>query len=208
MAFHDVRFPDTISRGARGGPRRRTQVVELASGFEERNASWAESRREYDIGYGLRSADDLQQVVAFFEARNGRLYGFRFRDWSDYKSCLPSRVPDARDQLLGTGTGSATQFQLRKRYGANPHGYWRNITRPVEGSVRVALGAVEQMSGFSVDHTTGGITFASPPGTGVEVRAGFEFDVPVRFASDMIDVTLNIERTGSIQSIPLIELRA
>lgn len=207
MAFHDERFPVNIARGARGGPRRRTQVVELSSGFEERNASWADSRREYDIGYGLRNADDLQEAVAFWEARLGQLYGFRFKDWSDYKSCLPSRVPDARDQLLGAGTGSATQFQLRKGYGAAQHVYWRNITRPVIGSVRVSLGEVEQFTGFTVDHTTGIVTFASAPGAGVEVRAGFEFDVPVRFAADMIDVTLSIERTGSIQSIPLIELR-
>jgi uncharacterized protein (TIGR02217 family) len=207
MAFHDVRFPVNIARGARGGPRRRTQVVELSSGYEERNASWADSRREYDIGYGIRRADDLQEVVAFFEARNGRLYGFRFKDWSDYKSAPQSRAVDARDQLLGTGTGAQTQFQLRKRYGAEPHGYWRTITRPVEGSVRVALGEVEQFTGFTVNHATGLITFASAPGAGVEVRAGFEFDVPVRFAADMIDVTLDIERTGTIQSIPLIELR-
>ncbi len=90
MAFHEVRFPDNISRGARGGPERRTQIVELASGDEERNASWANSRRRYDVAYGIRRADDLAAVVAFFEARNGRLHGFRFKDWGDYKSCLPS----------------------------------------------------------------------------------------------------------------------
>ena len=90
MAFHEVRFPDNISRGARGGPERRTQIVELASGAEERNASWADSRRRYDVAYGIRRADDLAAVVAFFEARNGRLHGFRFKDWGDHKSCLPS----------------------------------------------------------------------------------------------------------------------
>lgn len=207
MAFHDERFPVHIARGARGGPRRRTQVVELSSGREERNASWADSRREYDVGYGLRNADDLHEAVAFFEARNGRLYGFRFKDWSDYKSCLPSRMVDARDQFIGMGTGTATQFPLCKRYGSDTHGYWRMITRPVEGSVRVAIGEVEQFSGFAINPTTGVVTFATAPGAGLEIRAGFEFDVPVRFANDSIDVTLSIERTGSITSIPLIELR-
>ena len=207
MAFHDERFPVNIARGARGGPRRRTQAVELSSGFEERNASWANSRREFDIGYGIRSNDDLQAVVAFFEARNGRLYGFRFKDWSDYKSGAPSRACDARNQLLGTGTGTATQFQLRKHYGSDAYGYWRSITRPVAGTVRVALDGVEQFEGFSVDHATGMVTFTAAPPAGVEIRAGFEFDVPVRFGADMIDVTLDIERTGSIASIPLIELR-
>ena len=81
MAFHEVRFPDNISRGARGGPERRTQIVEMASGDEERNGSWADSRRRYDASYGIRKADDLAAVTAFFEARRGRLYGFRWKDW-------------------------------------------------------------------------------------------------------------------------------
>ena len=106
MAFHEVRFPDDISRGARGGPERRTQIVELSSGVEERNASWSDSRRRFDVAYGVRRADDLSAVVSFFEARNGRLYGFRFRDWADYKSCLPSQTPSASDQLVGLGDGS------------------------------------------------------------------------------------------------------
>ena len=105
MAFHEVRFPDDISRGARGGPERRTQIVELASGDEERNASWAGSRRRYDVAYGIRRADQLAAVVAFFEARNGRLHGFRYKDWADWKSCLPSETPASTDQPIGTGDG-------------------------------------------------------------------------------------------------------
>ena len=104
MAFHVVRFPDNISRGARGGPERRTQVVELASGDEERNASWLNSRRRYDVAYGIRRADDLAAVVAFFEARNGRLYGFRYKDWADYKSSLPSQAITPTDQPEGCST--------------------------------------------------------------------------------------------------------
>jgi uncharacterized protein (TIGR02217 family) len=207
MAFHEVRFPDTISRGARGGPERRTQIVELASGDEERNASWANSRRRYDVSYGIRRADDLAAVVAFFEARNGRLHGFRFRDWSDYKSGLPSNVPSPLDQPIGTGDGTTTAFQLVKRYTSGAQGWTRTITKPVAGSVRVALAGVEQSSGWSVATTTGLVTFAAPPGAGVAVTAGFEFDVPVRFDSDTLDVTLDIERLGSITSIPLVELR-
>jgi hypothetical protein len=110
------RFPDNISRGARGGPERRTQVVELASGDEERNASWANSRRRYDVAYGIRRADDLAAVVAFFEARNGRLHGFRYKDWADYKSCLPSQAVAPTDQPIGTGNGAVTTFALLKRY--------------------------------------------------------------------------------------------
>src|SRR5919106_504993 len=116
MAFHEVRFPENIGRGARGGPERRTQIVELASGDEERNAFWANPRRRYDVSYGIRRADDLAAVVAFFEARSGRLHGFRFKDWSDYRSGPPSQAPSPLDQPIGLGDGTSTTFQLVKRY--------------------------------------------------------------------------------------------
>ncbi|PRY23533.1 uncharacterized protein (TIGR02217 family) [Aliiruegeria haliotis] len=207
MAFHEVRFPDNISRGARGGPERRTQIVELASGDEERNASWANSRRRYDVAYGIRRADDLAAVVAFFEARNGRLHGFRFRDWADYKSCLPSQSPAPTDQGIGTGDGETSGFQLLKTYPSGAQAWSRSIARPVSGSVQIALDGVEQVSGWSVDTTSGLVTFDASPGAGVLVTAGFEYDVPVRFDSDTLDVTLDIERLGSITSIPIVEIR-
>jgi uncharacterized protein (TIGR02217 family) len=207
MAFHEVRFPDNISRGARGGPERRTQIVELASGDEERNASWANSRRRYDVAYGIRRADDLAAVVAFFEARNGRLHGFRYKDWADYKSGLPSQQITATDQQIGTGNGSLKTFQLAKRYISGAQSWTRTVAKPVAGTVRVALGMVEQMSGWTVDTTTGVVTFTTAPANGVIIRAGFEFDVPVRFDTDVLDVTLDIERLGSITSIPLLEIR-
>ena len=207
MAFHEVRFPDNISGGARGGPERRTQVVELASGDEERNASWANSRRRYDVAYGIRRTDDLAAVVAFFEARNGRLHGFRYKDWADYKSSLPSLAITPTDQQIGTGTGSLQTFQLAKRYTSGAQIWTRSIAKPVAGTVRIALGMVEQLSGWTLDTTTGVITFTAAPASGVIVRAGFEFDVPVRFDSDTLDVTLDFERLGSITSIPLLEIR-
>ena len=207
MAFHEVRFPDDISRGARGGPERRTQIVELASGDEERNASWANSRRRYDVAYGIRRANDLAAVVAFFEARNGRLHGFRFKDWADYKSCLPSQTPAATDQVIGTGDVATTAFQLVKHYASGAQSWTRTITKPAAGSVTIALGGNPQASGWSVDETTGVVTFASAPAAGVALTAGFAFDVPVRFDTDTLDVTLDVERLGSITSIPLVEIR-
>ncbi len=207
MAFHEIRFPDGISRGAKGGPERRTRIVELASGDEERNASWANSRRRYDVSYGVRRADDLAAVVAFFEARNGRLHAFRFKDWSDYKSCLPSAAPAPTDQIIGTGNGSITTFALTKTYASGAQSWARAIIKPVTGTVTVSLNGVAQGSGWSVNTTTGIVTFTVPPATGAVIRAGFEFDVPVRFDTDELPVTLDIERTGSIPSIPLIEVR-
>lgn len=207
MAFHEVRFPDNISRGARGGPERRTQIVELASGAEERNASWANSRRRYDIAYGIRRADDLATVVAFFEARNGRLHGFRFKDWADFKSCLPSQTPGPTNQPIGIGNGATTLFQLAKRYTSGAQSWTRAITKPVAGTVSIALNGTAQASGWSVSTTTGLITFTTAPAAGVAITAGFEFDVPVRFDTDTLDVTLDLERLGSITSIPLLEIR-
>jgi len=207
MAFHEVRFPDDISRGARGGPERRTQVVELASGDEERNASWADSRRRYDAAYGIRRADDLAAVIAFFEARNGRLHGFRWKDWGDWKSSLPSTPVTPVDQVLGVGDGTMKAFQLLKRYESGLQAWVRKIVKPVAGTVRVARAGIEASSGWSVDATTGIVTFVTPPAAGVLVTAGFAFDVPVRFDTDRLDVTWDLERLGSITSIPLVEVR-
>ena len=207
MAFHEIRFPDNISRGARGGPERRTQIVEMASGDEERNGSWADSRRRFDASYGIRKADDLAAVTAFFEARRGRLYGFRWKDWADYKSSLPSAITAATDQPIGIGTGAATAFQLVKLYTSGAQSWTRTITKPVAGTVAVALNGVPQITGWTVNTSTGVITFAAAPAPGVAITAGFEFDVPVRFDTDTLDVTLDFERLGSITSIPLIEVR-
>jgi uncharacterized protein (TIGR02217 family) len=207
MAFHEVRFPDNISRGARGGPERRTQIVEMASGDEERNGSWADSRRRYDASYGIRKADDLAAVTAFFEARRGRLYGFRWKDWADYKSGLPSAILSAADQTIGTGTGAATTFQLVKRYASGAQSWTRTITKPVAGTVALALNGAPQITGWTINTTTGVLTFATAPAPGIAITAGFEFDVPVRFDTDTLDVTLDVERLGSITSIPMIEVR-
>lgn len=207
MAFHEVKFPDNISRGARGGPERRTQIVEMASGDEERNGSWADSRRRFDASYGIRKADDLAAVTAFFEARRGRLYGFRWKDWADYKSGLPSAIITAVDQPIGTGTGAATTFQLVKRYASGAQSWTRTITKPVAGTVALALNGVAQITGWTVNIGTGVVTFTAAPAPGIAITAGFEFDVPVRFDTDTLDVTLDFERLGSITSIPLIEVR-
>jgi uncharacterized protein (TIGR02217 family) len=211
MAFHEVRFPTEISRGAQGGPERRTDVVVLGSGFEERNARWADSRRTYNAGYGVKSLDDLHAVIAFFEERRGRLYGFRWRDHADMKSCAPGAEPSALDQVIGTGDGTMSTFQLVKTYGSAHAPWTRAIRKPEAGSVRVAVDDVEETEGvgFSVDATTGIVTFlpGHVPGEGAAVTAGFSFDVPVRFDSDRLEINLQGFRHGAIPSIPVIEIR-
>src|SRR5688572_776362 len=134
MSFHEIRFPTAISRGATGGPERRTDIVALGSGHEERNSRWADSRRSYNAGYGIKTLDDLHAVIAFFEERRGRLYGFRWKDHADFRSCPPSAAPNALDQQIGIGDGEAAAFQLVKRYGS-VHAPWsRRIAKPVAGT--------------------------------------------------------------------------
>ena len=209
MSFHEVRFPANLSFGSVGGPERRTEIVTLSSGFEERNTPWAHSRRRYDAGMAMRLLDDLETLLAFFEARQGQLYGFRWKDWSDFKSCLCSAVPAFDDQLLGTGDGAATEFHLCKQYDSGPHGYSRPITKPVAGSVRVGVAGTEVAEGvdYSVDITTGTVTFVSPPGVGETVTAGFEFDVPVRFDTDRVQVSVASFKAGDVPNVPIVEVR-
>lgn len=209
MAFHEIRFPANLSFGSVGGPERRTEIVTLASGFEERNTPWAHARRRYDAGMGLRSLDDLSLLVAFFEARAGQLHGFRWKDWSDCKSCLPSRSPAFDDQVITRGDGVTKAFQLTKTYTSGPGRYQRPVTKPVQDSVRAGIGGNEMFPGqhYSVDHAAGLIAFVDAPEPGAEITAGFEFDVPVRFDTDRISVSVASFQAGQIPAIPVIEVR-
>lgn len=208
MNFHEVRFPAALSVGSTGGPERRTEIVTLSNGFEERNSPWAHSRRRYDAGLGVRSLDDLAEVVAFFEARHGQLYGFRWKDWTDWKSCAPSAAPGPLDQPIGTGDGATRVFALAKSYASGGQAYRRPIKKPVAGTVKVAVAGVALGGGqYAVDHAAGLVELAAAPADGVVVTAGFEFDVPVRFDTDRLDVTWDLDRLGSIASIPLVEVR-
>ncbi|WP_323014413.1 DUF2460 domain-containing protein [Devosia sp.] len=204
MAFHAVRFPLDVALGARGGPERRTDVVTLANGGEQRNGRWQHSRRRYNAGYGIKSRADMAAVLAFFEERRGRLHGFLWRDGLDFSS--NGAIPTPLDQLLGIGDGAHSEFALVKRYGADFDPYLRPITRPVAGSVRVAVAGTEMTGGWSLDGATGVVSFATAPASGAEVRAGFLFDVPVRFDTDRLDVELTSFEGAEAPAIPLVEI--
>ncbi|MBS0258975.1 MULTISPECIES: TIGR02217 family protein [Agrobacterium] len=208
-AFHEVRFPLRLALGVSGGPVRRTDIVNLSNGRESRNQRWRNARRSYDAGSGIRSVADLYEVLAFFEARRGELYGFRFRDPVDFKSCPPGETPAATDQRIGTGDGVTAGFQLRKTYADAGGSFVRRIEKPVEGSVMVSVEGVKvEAAEVAVDHVTGMIVFRAGrvPPAGAAIRAGFEFDVPVRFGIDRIDVNLTAFEAGRIPSIPLMEI--
>ena len=208
MAFHEVRFPADLSFGSMGGPERRTEIVTLTNGFEERNSPWAHSRRRYDAGVGLRSMDDMAALIAFFEARMGQLHGFRWKDWTDWKSCAPSRAVAFDDQVIGRGDGKTVEFRLSKLYRSGSAEYRRPIAKPVEGTVRVGIGGVEKFEtiDFTCDHATGVIRLEDAPMRDAPVTAGFEFDVPVRFDIDHIAISIAAFEAGQIPTIPLLEI--
>jgi uncharacterized protein (TIGR02217 family) len=205
MTFHEIRFPTAIAFHSSGGPERKTEIVTLGSGFEERNAVWANSRRRYDVGYGVKTLDDLHAVIAFFEARLARLYGFRFKDFADFKSCAPQAAIAPTDQVVGTGDGAAKTFQLAKTYISGSASWKRVVKKPVAGTVRAAIGGVETVA-FTIDTTTGQLAFDDAPQSGASVTAGFEFDTPVRFDTDTLSVNLSNFVAGEIPSIPIVEI--
>jgi uncharacterized protein (TIGR02217 family) len=207
--FHEVRFPLRVALGTSGGPVRRTDIVSLSNGRENRNRRWQDARRRYDAGSGVRSLDDLYAVLAFFEARAGQFHGFRFRDPVDHKSCAPAANIGAGDQFLGAADGVTATFALVKRYADAGGEAVRRIDKPVAESVVVSVaGSLVPAADYTVNGATGTVTFkpGKVPASGA-VRAGFEFDVPVRFDADRIDIDLAQFDAGRIPSIPLVEIK-
>jgi uncharacterized protein (TIGR02217 family) len=205
--FHDIRFPLPLAFGASGGPSRRTDITQLASGGEHRNTPHAQSRRRYNAGAGVKIVDELHDLIEFFEARFGQLYSFRFRDPLDFKSCRPGEAVTATDQILGTGDGIQNRFKLVKSYSDDPGDYSRFITKPVLGTIKAAINGAEILpSEFHVNGLTGEIIFNSAPPSESVISAGFEFDVPVRFDTDQLDVSLEAFGAGQAVNIPLIEV--
>lgn len=207
-SFHEVRFPEDISRGSSGGPERIDDIVTLRSGYEERNTTWENSLHSYDAGIGLRQMSDVYLVKEFFEARRGRLYGFRWKDWSDYRSKGPTDAVTPTDQVIGTGNGVTTAFQLKKLYTSGGETYSRDIKKPVTGTVKVAVAGVEKLetTHWTCNYATGVITFLAAPASG-SVTAGFEFDVPVRFDVKKLDINVELFSAGAVPAIKIQELR-
>ena len=196
MSFHDVEFPLRLAFGASGGPVRSVDIVELANGREARNTAQRRARRRYNADTGVKSIDDARRLSDFFAARSGALHAFRFRDPLDHRS--GPGAPTATDQILGVGDGTQDQFQLIKRYGD----VRRPITRPGSDSVIVAA------DGVIVSHVleAGGVVRIDAPSAGQTVTAGFLFDVPVRFDTDSLNLSLDTYGAASVADVPLIEV--
>ena len=197
-AFHEVQFPSDISYGSSGGPEFSTDIVITHSGYEQRNVNWSQARAVYNVSHGVKTQAQLDTLIAFFRARQGRAYGFRFKDWSDYS---------VSGQEIGVGDGVLTDFQLVKQYVSVPTTITRDVKKPVSGSVTVYIDDVEQSSGVSVDTVTGIVTLTAPPAVGEVVTADFEFDVPVRFDTDSLSASLDSYGVNSWNNIPIVEVR-
>ncbi len=207
MVFHDERFPTEISFGSSGGPKRNIDVVELASGQEIRRNCWKQARRSYDAGSGVRALEDIYEILRFFEAREGRMYGFRWRDWLDWKSCEYGGDVDFRDQMIGRGDDVEKEFQLVKRYGYEADASARVISKPVMGTVLVGIhDRLCDASEYSVDYLSGKVHFAHPPESGAPIYAGYQFDVPVRFDCEALDINLANFEAGEAPHIPVVEI--
>ncbi|MCH2038551.1 MAG: DUF2460 domain-containing protein [Rickettsiales bacterium] len=200
MGFVEVRFPDDISYGSSGGPSYSTDIVINHSGYENRNSNWSNPLAVYNVIHAVKTQTQLDELIHFFRARKGRAVGFRFKDWSDYQ---------ASGAVIGHGDGSTTDFQFVKTYSSGGVTVQRSITKPVDSSYSIFIDSVLQndVTDYTLDVTTGIVSFMVPPVNGAIISADFEFDVPVRFDTDTISVSLDNYGIHSIESLPLVEIR-
>ena len=200
--FHEGRLPVPTGTGASGGPEWRTETLVLASGREVRNARWSGARRRWDIVTPPLSPAEVQGLQDFFDARRGRLFGFRFHDAASYSTAQAGHPVSMLDQSVGIGDGILQTFQLTLTLGDIS----KRVLKPVAASVLIGLDGNAQLLGWSVDETTGVLSFETPPPAGQVITAGFEYDWPVRFDTDYLDITFAEYGAARIIRIPLIEL--
>jgi len=189
MSFLETpRFPSDISFNSKGGPNYNTQIVKYGAGYESREIKWDYPMHSYDVAYGIKTIESLYDLVEFFHAVKGRGHSFRYKDHLDYKSC----------------DGAEKDFQLIKTYTSGALSSTRYIGKPVSGSVVISIDDVAQGSGWTVNTTTGVVTFTTEPAVAEVVKAGYEFDVPARFNEDSLSVDFETYRLGGV-SVPIIE---
>jgi uncharacterized protein (TIGR02217 family) len=204
QAFDDVLYPLALGRDAGVSAEFSTSISLTASGYERRSSHWTDARLHFDVGPGLRSEQELGTLIAFFRARRGAARGFRLRDPFDHSSRGMTGQPEPFDQLLGLGDGLTARFRLCKHY-SGPDAQVRYITRPRPDSVLASVGGT-RTNKWELEQG-GWIVFSNAPPLGAEVRAGFYFDVPVRFSTDRLDITAAAFTAGEAPSVPLIEVR-
>lgn len=197
-SFHEIQFPVDISFGASGGPQYSTDLVVTNSGHEQRNINWSSSRASYNVAHAIKTQSQLEDLIAFFRARKGRAYGFRFKDWSDYF---------ANNQKIAVADGIEKQFQLIKSYSSGQQVEKRLVHKPVQNSVEIFVDNILQVQNYSINYQNGAIIFDIAPSDSSEISASFEFDVPVRFDTDSLSTSIDDYKVYSWQNISLVEIR-
>lgn len=207
MSFLEYRFPLVVSHDSDGGAEYSTEVIEIYSGYEQRNERWSEPKYRFNVATGVKTTTDLYTLITFFHAVGGRAHGFRYKDWSDYKSCGPLATLANNDQIIvAAATAGQSTAQLAKTYTYGSLSRTRYISKPVSGTTVLAKNGVAFTSGWTIDTTTGIITFATPLTLNDVVTAGFEFDVPVRFDTDKISTKFVYYKLGEIE-VPVVGIR-
>lgn len=196
MSFLEIKFPDSISFNSSTILEFNTTVITSKNGKEFRNVNWNNNKMKFNIINGIKTKTELDEVIKFFRNVKGKAYGFRFKDWTDFS---------ATNQQIGIGDGETKEFQLIKTYTINGNTYTRKIKKLVISTIKVFLDGVET-NDFSIDLTNGLITFEVAPSDTTIITANFEFDIPVRFNTDLLEITMDSINSGKIKDLELIEI--
>ena len=196
IVFDDVRLDEKISYGSRVGPVYRTTIIAGEAGYEQAVQHWSRGRLQMIIGSGLKDRDDAALLIAFFRARAGRARAFRVKDWTDYTTV------DQPCLLLTSGADDT--YQLQKHYTSGGVTEIRSITKPVSATATVKRNGIAVGSGYSINYATGVLT-VSPSLGGTWTWSG-QFDVPMRFDTDVMDMNIEAFDTRTWEGIPLIEV--
>ena len=197
MSFLEIRFPESISFNSSTILEFNTTIVQSKNGCEQRNINWNTNKMKFNIINGIKTKKELEELINFFKNVKGCAYGFRFKDWSDY---------EGKKEYVGLGDGATKKFQLIKTYKINDNIVcYRKITKPVISTIKIFIDNIET-NNFDIDLTTGIITFNSAPKNNSKIQADFEFDVPVRFNNDVMEITMNSINSGNVKELELIEI--
>lgn len=213
MAFHNSQFPEDISWSSSGGPGYRTDVIEMGSGAEERVSRWTNAKHRYNVSYGVKSYEQLSTLKKFYMARKGAANTFPYKDFLDYATTSSGKTSDEEvvsevDVLFATGDGVETAFQLVKYYTDGVIIRTRAITKPVLVAIAVN-GTLVAPEDYSVNDTSGIVTFNTAPANDASITWGGTFNVHVRFAAgtdNLLAMSLDDFGSGSASGIELVEV--
>lgn len=213
MTFHDIELDRAYSYGSVITEQGNTAVIQLASGQEERIQRWNDTQLMANLGYAVKTYDDLTALLKFKRARGHRAHSFRFWNPLDY-STNAANTPNntstalvtAIDQVLGQGTGTLAAFQLIKRYVSGSQTVIKNITKPISDSVKIAWtnAGVDTIktegTHYNVNYTTGVVMFTPEniPTLNDQVRGGCQYNEEMRFETDDSGISIESFERGDV----------